>query len=119
MTGAGRLHSRLGPPRFRRPQPLTRRARTRAQTGANRAARAGWRWHDGARRARRPARAEAFSDGQLVADLRRPDGTPVEPGEVLARFLVALGVAQEDLPGDAGERRRPGVATPTSGACSC
>ena len=60
MTGAGRLHSRLGHPRFRRPQPLTRRARTRAQTGANRAARAGWRWHDGARRARRPARAEAF-----------------------------------------------------------
>jgi DNA-binding SARP family transcriptional activator/tetratricopeptide (TPR) repeat protein len=44
-----------------------------------------------------------FPDGQLVAELRRPDGTPVEPREVLARFLVALGVVREDLPGDPDE----------------
>ena len=44
-----------------------------------------------------------FPDGQLMAELRRPDGTPVEPREVLARFLVALGVARDDLPGDSAE----------------
>ncbi|MEU5712978.1 MULTISPECIES: AfsR/SARP family transcriptional regulator, partial [Streptomyces] len=44
--------------------------------------------------------ARDFPDGQLYADLRgfAPDGEPVEPGDVLAGFLDALGVAQHRVP---------------------
>ncbi|MCX4745771.1 NB-ARC domain-containing protein [Kitasatospora sp. NBC_01287] len=43
---------------------------------------------------------DAFPDGQLYADLRRADGSPKSPWEVLRLFLRALGVpvaAAEDL----------------------
>jgi DNA-binding SARP family transcriptional activator len=53
-------------------------------------------------RAARRAR-KRFPDGQFIAELRGPDGTPAEPRDVLTHFLVALGVAREDLPGDLGE----------------
>ncbi|WP_405974473.1 NB-ARC domain-containing protein [Streptomyces sp. NBC_00988] len=39
---------------------------------------------------------EDFPDGQLYADLRRPDGSPRSPWEVLSLFLRALGVAPPD-----------------------
>lgn len=43
---------------------------------------------------------ERFPDGQLFADLRghSPEG-PVRPAEALTRFLLALGVAAESIPG--------------------
>ena len=41
----------------------------------------------------------AFPDGQLYADLRASDETPADAEVVLGRFLVALGVAPEALPG--------------------
>ncbi|MCU1679761.1 MAG: family transcriptional regulator [Amycolatopsis sp.] len=44
-----------------------------------------------------------YPDGQLFAELRRPDGTGVEPRAVLAAFLRALGVPREELPSDASE----------------
>jgi DNA-binding SARP family transcriptional activator len=42
--------------------------------------------------------APVFVDGQIYADLRRPTGQPADPGEVLARFLRALGVAGDAVP---------------------
>ncbi|GCB49297.1 NB-ARC domain-containing protein [Streptomyces sp. NL15-2K] len=36
--------------------------------------------------------SERFSDGRLFVDLRGANAAPVEPGEVLVRFLRALGV---------------------------
>ncbi len=50
------------------------------------------------------ARREAFPDGQLFADLRghASDG-PAGPGEILGRFLRALGVAPQSLPAELGE----------------
>ncbi|PPK70606.1 BTAD domain-containing putative transcriptional regulator [Actinokineospora auranticolor] len=50
--------------------------------------------------------AGEFPDGRLYAALRGfdPDHEPVEPAEVLARFLLALGVAAEHIPEDLTER---------------
>jgi len=49
--------------------------------------------------------ADAFPDGQLYVDLRgAADGlAPLEPIEVLGRFLRALGVGGNDIPSDADE----------------
>jgi tetratricopeptide (TPR) repeat protein len=44
-----------------------------------------------------------FPDGQLYADLVSPGG-PVEPAEVLGRFLRGLGVAPERIPAAVDER---------------
>ncbi|MFF7262492.1 BTAD domain-containing putative transcriptional regulator [Streptomyces sp. NPDC008159] len=43
---------------------------------------------------------DRFPDGQLFVDLRghSPEG-PVRPGEALTRFLLALGVAADNVPG--------------------
>jgi DNA-binding SARP family transcriptional activator len=48
--------------------------------------------------------AAEFPDGQLYVDLRgyAPAG-PMDPAEALARFLRALGVAGNQVPGDAAE----------------
>jgi tetratricopeptide (TPR) repeat protein/DNA-binding XRE family transcriptional regulator len=49
--------------------------------------------------------AAAFPDGQLYVNLRGYDpGQPVAPGEALAGFLRALGVAGQDIPLDEPER---------------
>ncbi|WP_432251355.1 ATP-binding protein [Streptomyces sp. HNM1019] len=47
-----------------------------------------------------------FPDGQLYADLgaRSPGGVPADPGEVLARFLRALGVPPRQIPPATDER---------------
>ena len=48
---------------------------------------------------------DRFPDGQLYVNLRGYDpGQPAAPGEVLARFLGALGVAGPDIPADLDER---------------
>ncbi|MFG3000518.1 BTAD domain-containing putative transcriptional regulator [Streptomyces sp. NPDC048340] len=47
---------------------------------------------------------ERFPDGQLFADLRGADRTPLDPGPALAGFLRALGVAAAEIPLDLGER---------------
>ncbi|MCX5196081.1 NB-ARC domain-containing protein [Streptomyces sp. NBC_00249] len=47
---------------------------------------------------------ERFPDGQLFADLRGADRTPLDPGPALAGFLGALGVAAAEIPLDLGER---------------
>ncbi|GAA3892493.1 BTAD domain-containing putative transcriptional regulator [Saccharothrix violaceirubra] len=51
-------------------------------------------------------RAEWFPDGLLYASLNGfvPDRDPVEPGEVLGRFLHALGVPADGLPRDLDDR---------------
>ncbi|MGW2648651.1 BTAD domain-containing putative transcriptional regulator [Streptomyces sp. NPDC001393] len=48
--------------------------------------------------------AARYPDGRLFADLRGADATPVAPGEILADFLRALGVADADIPADQGSR---------------
>ncbi|GLW77525.1 DNA-binding transcriptional activator of the SARP family [Actinokineospora globicatena] len=50
--------------------------------------------------------AAEFPDGRLYASLRGfdPRHEPTEPAEVLARFLLALGVAAEHIPDDLAER---------------
>jgi DNA-binding SARP family transcriptional activator len=45
-----------------------------------------------------------FPDGQLYVALRGAQQSPVEPIEVLGRFLRALGVADSDLPAGLDER---------------
>ena len=40
----------------------------------------------------------AYPDGQLYADLRGNDDSPVDPGTVLAGFLTALGVSAGSIP---------------------
>ncbi|MEV6344287.1 tetratricopeptide repeat protein [Actinoplanes sp. NPDC051851] len=48
---------------------------------------------------------DRFPDGQLYVNLRGYDvGPPAAPGEVLARFLGALGTADADIPADLDER---------------
>jgi tetratricopeptide (TPR) repeat protein len=57
--------------------------------------------------------AEDYPDGQLFANLHG-DGKPAEPGEVLARFLRALGIPGADIPDSTDERAelyRMSVAT--------
>ncbi|MEU4745118.1 BTAD domain-containing putative transcriptional regulator, partial [Actinosynnema sp. NPDC023658] len=51
-------------------------------------------------------RAEQFPDGLLFASLNgfAPDREPVEPAEVLARFLLALGVPADGVPRDVDDR---------------
>lgn len=49
-------------------------------------------------------RAERFPHGQLFADLRDPGGRPVPTSAVLDRFLHALGVAPQSVPGDLAEK---------------
>ncbi|MEU6035941.1 BTAD domain-containing putative transcriptional regulator [Actinomadura sp. NPDC047616] len=48
--------------------------------------------------------AAAFPDGQLYANLRGIESSPVEPTAVLGRFLRALGVDPKAIPEDPGER---------------
>ncbi|MDU0292351.1 AfsR/SARP family transcriptional regulator [Saccharothrix longispora] len=45
-----------------------------------------------------------FADGQLYANLRGVQAVPADPGEVLAGFLRALGVADAAIPADLEER---------------
>ncbi|MFY7069524.1 BTAD domain-containing putative transcriptional regulator [Nocardiopsis changdeensis] len=47
---------------------------------------------------------ERYPDGQLYCDLRATRGTPLDPGEVLGRFLRALGVPGPAVPDDVDER---------------
>ncbi|TCC33166.1 AfsR/SARP family transcriptional regulator [Kribbella speibonae] len=49
--------------------------------------------------------ADAFPDGQLYVDLRgsTPDVAPLEPAEVLGRFLRSLGAADGTVPADTDE----------------
>ncbi|MEU6425989.1 BTAD domain-containing putative transcriptional regulator [Microbispora sp. NPDC046973] len=48
--------------------------------------------------------ADAFPDGRLYAELRGMSEAPADTGEVLGRFLRALGVDQADLPAATAER---------------
>jgi DNA-binding SARP family transcriptional activator/tetratricopeptide (TPR) repeat protein len=49
--------------------------------------------------------AERFPDGQLHVNLRGYDpGQPVSAADALAGFLRSLGVAEQDIPAEAGER---------------
>jgi DNA-binding SARP family transcriptional activator len=50
--------------------------------------------------------AEKFSDGQLFASMRGfdPQHAPVEPADVLAQFLLSLGVRPDDVPMGIDER---------------
>ncbi|MFH8516809.1 BTAD domain-containing putative transcriptional regulator [Streptomyces gelaticus] len=50
------------------------------------------------------ALARAHPDGQLYAELSDADGRPVDPAEVLRRFLRALGTAPASVPEDLLER---------------
>ncbi|WP_394363358.1 BTAD domain-containing putative transcriptional regulator [Amycolatopsis sp. SB7-3] len=49
---------------------------------------------------------DKYPDGQFYAKLLDGDGSPVEPGEVLAGFLRAVGVADERIPSSTDERSR-------------
>ncbi|MGC7094286.1 BTAD domain-containing putative transcriptional regulator [Amycolatopsis lurida] len=48
--------------------------------------------------------AEAYPDGQLWANLRGAEASPLKPGDVLARFLRAFGVADRAIPAEPAER---------------
>ncbi|MFI6504850.1 tetratricopeptide repeat protein [Nonomuraea typhae] len=50
----------------------------------------------------------AFPDGELYSDLRghAEEGEPVDPGRVLADFLVALGVREQDVPHGVEQRAK-------------
>ena len=45
-----------------------------------------------------------FPDGQLYADLAEPNGDPVDPDDVLGRYLRALGIAPQSVPTGLAER---------------
>jgi DNA-binding SARP family transcriptional activator len=47
---------------------------------------------------------DEFPDGQLYVDLRGAEPDPLGPGEVLSRFLRAIGTAGTDLPSSVDER---------------
>ncbi|MGE3284611.1 MAG: BTAD domain-containing putative transcriptional regulator [Pseudonocardia sp.] len=47
---------------------------------------------------------DRFPDGQLYVNLRGAEGNPLDPAEVLARFLRALGVGGSAIPDDLDER---------------
>ncbi|MFJ6674471.1 BTAD domain-containing putative transcriptional regulator [Actinosynnema sp. NPDC091369] len=47
---------------------------------------------------------DRFPDGQLYANLRGVQAVPADPGEVLAGFLRALGVAEPAIPAELEER---------------
>ena len=49
--------------------------------------------------------AEVFPDGRLYADLRSEDAAPLDPTEILARLLRALGVPNRAIPGDGASAR--------------
>ncbi len=49
---------------------------------------------------------DIFHDGQLYIDLHEADARPLDHGEALARFLVALGVSGQELPPTPEERGR-------------
>jgi tetratricopeptide (TPR) repeat protein len=49
-------------------------------------------------------RLAEFPDGQLHADLAEPNGEPVDPDDVLGRYLRALGVAPQLVPTGLAER---------------
>ncbi|WP_340688700.1 BTAD domain-containing putative transcriptional regulator [Amycolatopsis coloradensis] len=49
---------------------------------------------------------DRYPDGQFYAKLLDDDGSPVEPGEVLAGFLRAAGVTDERIPASTDERSR-------------
>ncbi|MBL1118224.1 tetratricopeptide repeat protein [Streptomyces sp. 110] len=42
----------------------------------------------------------SYGDGDLYADLRGADKNPASPKEIMGRFLGALGVPEEEIPGD-------------------
>ncbi|MEU9099154.1 BTAD domain-containing putative transcriptional regulator [Streptomyces sp. NPDC048361] len=46
----------------------------------------------------------AFPDGQLYVDLRGSDAEPADSADVLAHLLHSLGVAEEAVPDDVGQR---------------
>jgi DNA-binding SARP family transcriptional activator len=48
--------------------------------------------------------ATEYPDGQLYVNLRGAQATPLDPGDVLARFLRALGVDSRAIPHDLVER---------------
>ncbi|WP_238011820.1 tetratricopeptide repeat protein [Dactylosporangium sp. AC04546] len=48
--------------------------------------------------------AEAYPDGQLYVNLRGVEAAPLEPVDVVARFLRALGVDSRAMPDDPEER---------------
>ncbi|MFE9201927.1 ATP-binding protein [Micromonospora sp. NPDC007230] len=48
--------------------------------------------------------AGAYPDGQLWVDLRDAEGSPLDPDDVLARFLRALGVDPRAIPDGQSER---------------
>ncbi|RKR86641.1 tetratricopeptide repeat protein [Micromonospora pisi] len=48
--------------------------------------------------------AKAYPDGQLWVDLRDAEASPLEPSDVLARFLRAVGVDSRAIPADPVER---------------
>lgn len=41
---------------------------------------------------------DSYPEGQLYANLRAGDGGPVQPDDVLAEFLVSLGLRRDDVP---------------------
>jgi DNA-binding SARP family transcriptional activator/tetratricopeptide (TPR) repeat protein len=48
--------------------------------------------------------AESYPDGQLWVTLHGAEATPLRPGDVLARFLRAIGVPDRAIPADPVER---------------
>jgi len=48
--------------------------------------------------------AEEYPEGQLFVNLRGAEAAPVDPGDVLARFLRAMGVDSRSIPVDLVER---------------